>query len=601
MLCWLKGALPGTFFARRSHSSSKEQKKRLAPYDKQRIRVALRQYCPHQFPEWSWPLPMCFDCTCRWPSYQQALAGQHKFWKYVSPIRTYFAWLPEQLSRTHCRAALERRSGLPYGAGTGVRFQAFHGFRKHLSYWGYQKCPRTGGLSTHAPRKAEVVLWIQCTDNLHPNGPRQRRKLFTAALKLLRFAIGIETVCCENEEQRALHAALLPLLQLEDGHVLATLSAIVLALCEGRTGLAISGVFGAGKTRSAAALLAGLLVFDPSLQLMVLTKENIAAHAVAEHLVSLQMPDHIQGKMGRLVGYYEQNRKGSYTPLDIFPSNRNQVIRQKSLLIGCGGGFQQECSQQFSPVADWMSSVDLFLEDEGQQYGNMEEAASVARTPATCLEVWSGDHRQTPGGLKKSKESKSFRKKLTKRPLALRCQTQYTQAHDLGGIAMRYLDCPEGSFPWKIRQLLEDDSTAIDPAVVQTWHDLIGDSPPCLSREIQRAAFAILWMGLRGEREKDFLACLPPLSLKRQESLVAMWQGMEACSSAAFKEADFGYCNYHCMSSHSCTSCNLRRDDSLGLQTPNYWPWSGSPCHFDCAEPPSLIWHHEKEVNWNCS
>ena len=144
------------------------------------------------------------------------------------------------------------------------------------------------------------------------------------------------------------------------------------------------------------------------------------------------------------------------------------------------------CSQQFSPVADWMSSVDLFLEDEGQQYGNMEEAASVARTPATCLEVWSGDHRQTPGGLKKSKEAKSFRKKLTKRPLALRCQTQSTQAHELGGIAMRYLDCPEGSFPWKIRQLLEDNSSAIDPAVAQSWHDLIGNSPPCLSREIQR-------------------------------------------------------------------------------------------------------------------
>ena len=34
--------------------------------------------------------------------------------------------------------------------------------------------------------------------------------------------------------------------------------------------------------------------------------------------------------------------------------------------------------------------MDLFLEDEGQQYGNMEEAASVARTPAKCLEVWSG-------------------------------------------------------------------------------------------------------------------------------------------------------------------------------------------------------------------
>ena len=32
---------------------------------------------------------------------------------------------------------------------------SFHG----VPYWGYQKCPRTRGLSTHAPRKAEVVLW----------------------------------------------------------------------------------------------------------------------------------------------------------------------------------------------------------------------------------------------------------------------------------------------------------------------------------------------------------------------------------------------------------------------------------------------------------
>ena len=47
---------------------------------------------------------------------------------------------------------------------------------------------------------------------------------------------------------------------------------------------------------------------------------------------------------------------------------------------------------------------------------------------------------------------------------------------------MRYLDCPEGF-----------------------WHDLIGESPPCLSREIHRAAFAILWMGY-AEKEKDSLA-----------------------------------------------------------------------------------------------
>ena len=66
---------------------------------------------------------------------------------------------------------------------------------------------------------------------------------------------------------------------------------------------------------------------------------------------------------------------------------------------------------------------------------------------------------------------------------------------------MRYLDCPGGTSPWKIRQLLEGNSTAIDPAVVQVWHDLIGEFPPRFSSEIHRAAFAILWMGVRGERK----------------------------------------------------------------------------------------------------
>ena len=51
---------------------------------------------------------------------------------------------------------------------------------------------------------------------------------------------------------------------------------------------------------------------------------------------------------------------------------------------------------------------------------------------------------------------------------------------------MRYLDCLEGTFPWKIRQLLEGNSTAIDPAVVQVWRDLIGEFPqrstPCCLR-----------------------------------------------------------------------------------------------------------------------
>ena len=172
----------------------------------------------------------------------------------MSPIRTYFAWLPEQLARTYCSAALDRRSDLPHGEVHHL--QGSESDLRHSMV--FQNIHHIG--DTKSAQELEVFLrmsrerlrlccGIQCTDSLHPNGPRQRQKLFTAALKLLWFAIGIETVQCENEAQRALHAALLPLLRLEDGHVLATLSAIVLALCEVLTGLAISGVFGAGKTR----------------------------------------------------------------------------------------------------------------------------------------------------------------------------------------------------------------------------------------------------------------------------------------------------------------------------------------------------------------
>lgn len=58
-----------------------------------------------------------------------------------------------------------------------------------------------------------------------------------------------------------------------------------------RTGLSIIGVFGAGKTYSA--VLLGLLVFDLSLKLIVLTKENVAAYAFPEHLVALQLPEEV--------------------------------------------------------------------------------------------------------------------------------------------------------------------------------------------------------------------------------------------------------------------------------------------------------------------
>ena len=73
-------------------------------------------------------------------------------------------------------------------------------------------------------------------------------------------AMGCRGRCTNSPVEEALMNAMYPLLCNPDEHVLSTLGSLVLALLEGRTDLPISGVFGAGKTRSAAILVVGLLV-----------------------------------------------------------------------------------------------------------------------------------------------------------------------------------------------------------------------------------------------------------------------------------------------------------------------------------------------------
>ena len=158
-------------------------------------------------------------------------------------------------------------------------------------------------------------------------------------------------------------------------------------------------------------------------------------------------------------------------------------------------------------MSDWIKQVDLVLEDEGQQYGNMEEAATIARTPRTCFEIWSGDHRQTPGGLQQTEEAKKFRRKLLKRPLALRCPTQYIQPHGLADVVARYL---EG----------HPDSPQVTLAVSANWRQAtscpggsnlgrFGRTGGCQGlhpTEVQKAAVVILWLAMPGNEVANVLS-----------------------------------------------------------------------------------------------
>ena len=62
-------------------------------------------------------------------------------------------------------------------------------------------------------------------------------------------------------------AVVLPIVAETDGHVLATVCALTFAIATGKLDLSIQGLFGAGKSRAAAILIAGLLALDPERRL----------------------------------------------------------------------------------------------------------------------------------------------------------------------------------------------------------------------------------------------------------------------------------------------------------------------------------------------
>ena len=366
---------------------------------------------------------------------------ENRLWKRVVPSETEFAWLPPDIAWAFCSDALRRRSDCQYlafhEAHMGLHGRAFQAniFIVDMVFLGDTRSAEELAVFTNmAPERLCLGCGLRVDEKFTPIFPGERGPLFAASVKLLQFALRVSSASAFakelTEEEDALRQAIRPLVMNPDCHFLAVLTVLVQSILEGRTDCPISGVFGAGKTRAAAAMIAGLLVMDPTLKVMVVTKENAAAHAFAKHIESLQVPPSLEEKFGRLVGATELEKgPASQTKLDIVPGYRNTVVRTKQVIIGCGGGFHQECTQPYSPVARWMADVDVALNDEGQQYGNLDEASAIARIPRKGIVIWCGDPKQTPGGLRKSEEARVFRRKLMRRPIALRGDTTFLPPH----------------------------------------------------------------------------------------------------------------------------------------------------------------------------
>ena len=162
-------------------------------------------------------------------------------------------------------------------------------------------------MTDHAPM-LDRLRDLKKNEGSHPN---QKAVLREAAVKLLCAVLELDHQEGDDEEVMACKKACREMRCQKDGHFLSMVSSLVLAILTG--------------------------------------------------LLSLQLPS----RASRIVGYLETKKGPSHkTVLDIEQERRNDVLGQKKLLVGCGGGFQQEAQQRYSPVRVWISSVHLTLLDE---------------------------------------------------------------------------------------------------------------------------------------------------------------------------------------------------------------------------------------------
>ena len=191
--------------------------------------------------------------------------------------------------------------------------------------------------------------------------------------------------------------------------------------------------------------------------------------------------------------------------------------------IGCGGGFQQECGQHFSPLT-------CFLKMKGNNMGTWKRRPQL---PEHRLLVWRCGLVTTGKRLvvwKRAKSRKPFGRNSPSAPLLWDAKLSILKPMIWGALpcdiwtALRVHSLGKYDNSWK---------TTPQPSTLQlcrfgmTWLENLHHV--CLEKSIALLSPSCGWA--YAEKEKDSLACLPPLLLRQQVSLVAK-SGVLCCPAA---------------------------------------------------------------------
>ena len=245
---------------------------------------------------------------------------ENRQWKHVAPHQTELAILPRAMAATFCLNALTAHPNYLYVQDWDGIFSPTEGGRVQLTMHHIELLGDTrsaddlGVFCTMPPERLTIGCGLYNPERPEGSHPNQKGLLRNAAIRLLCTILAPGQNDQDDEELAQYKQVCKDIRQQNDGHFLSMVTSLVLAIITGRTDLCVSGVFGAGKTRAAAAaaLIAGLMIVEPALNLMVMTKENTAAKAFADHLLSLQLPGTVYARAGRIVGFMETKKGASH-------------------------------------------------------------------------------------------------------------------------------------------------------------------------------------------------------------------------------------------------------------------------------------------------
>ena len=237
-------------------------------------------------------------------------------------------------------------------------------------------------------------------------------------------------------------AIVLPIVAESDGHVLATVCAMAFSIATGKLDLSIQGLFGAGKSRAAAILIAGLLALDPErrLRYQLICKENTGTKSFIEVLIYLQLPAEVFKRVGRLISDGEANKPGQSTSKDLPHTVRQKRMPECDLLVMTGGTHTSDRTSYWPRLAEWQHNLAFTVVDEAQQFGTDREVTAIAMLPPTSFILWTGDAQQTPGGIAKGDtQFARSRQQLMSRRHALRCPQKELTPHKLHTALLNHL------------------------------------------------------------------------------------------------------------------------------------------------------------------